>query len=66
MIDCDGLLSRTQIKGDVMADGQDLQISIGGSPLAIIDGLIYALIVPDLGGRARDLGTRWPLVIQCV
>lgn len=31
-----------------MADGPLVQISIGGAPLAIMDGQIYALLMPDM------------------
>ena len=45
-----------------MADSQNLQISIGGSPLTIIDGQIYALIVPDTGEPATWTATSGTLI----
>jgi hypothetical protein len=36
-----------------MADSPLLEISIGGGPLAIIDGKIYALLMPDADQPAR-------------
>ncbi len=52
IIEIYGPLSLTPSKGDVMADGLNLQISIGGSPLTIIDGQIYALLMPDMADPA--------------
>jgi hypothetical protein len=49
-------------KGDVMADSQNLQISIGGSPLAIIDGQIYALLMPDMAEPATWTATSGALI----
>jgi hypothetical protein len=49
-------------KGDVMADSQNLQISIGGSPLTIIDGQIYALLIPDMGEPATWTATSGTLI----
>jgi hypothetical protein len=45
-----------------MADSQNLQISIGGSPLAIIDGQIYALLVPDMAETATWSATSGALI----
>jgi hypothetical protein len=45
-----------------MADSQNLQISIGGSPLAIIDGLIYAMLVPDMAEAATWTATSGALI----
>ncbi len=45
-----------------MADSQNLQISIGGSPLAIIDGQIYALLVPDMTEPTTWTATTGPLI----
>ncbi len=36
--------------GGMMADSPLLEISIGGGPLAIIDGKIYALLMPATCG----------------
>jgi hypothetical protein len=45
-----------------MADSQQLQISIGGSPLAILDGLVYALLMPEMAEPATWTATSGALI----
>lgn len=46
-----------------MADGPSLQISIGGGPLAIIDGKVYALLMPGADEPARWTASSGPEII---
>jgi len=46
-----------------MADGPSLQISIGGSPLAIIDGKVYALLMPGADEPANWTASSGPVIV---
>lgn len=45
-----------------MADSTAFQISIGGAPLTIIDGSVYALLMPDMAEPATWTATSGPQI----